>query len=273
VPSTFEASKGALAKKMASEKAHNDVYDVQNEIEDARAGGMTLKEAAEKYNLTLTTFKGLSADGKDIDGKEPANLPEDKNLLKSVFENGQGDQIPPVDGSDGGYYWVAIDNVTPAKLQPLKDVRQKVIDLWKTEMRKTKLQELAQDLATRGDKGETIDKLAASVDRAPLVVSGIKRDSQNDTFSRLAVSRLFALPQGGFTSAPVGFGDSMLVMQVKSIDDPKFDPKSKDYTETQTSLEAGLSNDMLVSLVAGNENALGTKINTKLLDSLASENQ
>lgn len=273
VPSTFDSAKAELAKKMASEKAHDEVYDVQNEIEDARAGGMTLKEAAEKNNLPLTTFKGVTAAGKDIDGKEPANLPGYAELMKTVFGNGQGDQIPPSDNNAGGYYWVSVDNITPAKLQPLEEVRQKVVDLWKAETRKSKLQEMAQDLATRGDKGETMDKLAASVGRAALVSPDIKRASQSDTFSRLAVSRLFALPKGGFTSGPVGFGDSMLVMQVKSIDDPAVDPKSKEFTETQTALGEALSNDMLVSLVSGYEQNLGTKLNTELLTRLATENQ
>lgn len=273
VPSTFESAKAELAKKMANEKAHDQVYDVQNNIEDARAGGMSLKEAAAKYDLPITTFKGLTVVGKDLDGKEPANLPDYKDLMKTVFENGQGDQIPPADSDKGGYYWVSVDNVRPAKLQPLKDVRQKVIDLWKVEMRKTKLQEMAQDLAERGSKGESIDKLAASVGRAALDMPGIKRASQSDTFSRLSVSRLFALPKGGFTSGPVGFGDSMLVMQVKAINDPKVDPKSKEFTDTQSELESALSNDMLVSLVGGWERELGTELNTELLTRLLSENQ
>jgi peptidyl-prolyl cis-trans isomerase D len=258
---------------MASEKAHDEIYDVQNNIEDARAGGMNLKEAAEKYDVPITTFKGVTEAGRDLDGNEPANLPDYKDLMKTVFENGQGDQIPPSDSDKGGYYWVSVDKVTPAKLQPLKDVRQKVIDLWKTETRKAKLQEMALDLASRGDKGESIDKLAASIGRAALDMPGIKRASQSDTFSRLSVSRLFALPKGGFTSGPVGFGDSMLVMQVKSINDPKIDPKSKEFTDTQSQLQAALSNDMLVSLVGGWERELGTKLNTELLNRLLTENQ
>ena len=273
VTSTFDSVKAELAKKMASEKAHDEVYDVQNDIEDARAGGMTLKEAAEKNGLPLTTFKGVTEAGKDLDGTTPNDLSSYKDIMKSVFENGQGDQIPPADTEDGGYYWVAIDNVTPAKLQPLKEVHKKVVDLWKTEMRKAKLQEMAQDLVTRGEKGETINQLAASIGRAAMVSPEINRSSQNDTFSRLAVTRLFALPEGGFTSGPVGFGDSMLVMQVKSIDKPKIDPTSKTFTQTQDSIKAAMSSDMLVSLVAGYEHELGTTLNTQLLARLTDETQ
>lgn len=268
VPSTFEDVKEKLRATLASEKAHSDVYDVQNEIEDARAGGMSLQEATAKYHLKLTTFKGISAVGKTLDGKVPDNLPQYKDLLKIVFENGQGDQIPPGDTGTSGYYWVAIDNVTPATLQPLADVQDKVVALWKNEERKSKLQEMAQNLTERGNKGESIDKLAASIGRSALTSPSIKRASQNETFSRLAVSRLFALPKGGFTDGPVGFGDSMIVMQVKSIDVPKIDIESDDYKSTQEALTEALSNDILVTMVLGYESKLGTKVNTKLLDQL-----
>lgn len=271
VPSTFEGAKEKLRAMLASEKAHDDVYDVQNEIEDARAGGMSLEEAASKFNLKLATFKGISAVGKTLDGKVPDNLPSYKDLLQTVFENSQGDQIPPSDTGAGGYFWVSVDNVTPAALQPLTEVHDKVLALWKSEERKTKLQNMALDLAERGNKGETINELAASVGRAALTSPSIKRAAQSDTFSRLAVSRLFALPKGGFTDGPVGFGDSMIVMQVKSIDVPKIDTASDEYKSTQKALADALSNDMLVTMVLGFQNELGTKVNTKLLTRLTAD--
>ncbi len=271
IPSTFASAKDKLRATLASEKAHNDVYDVQNEIEDARAGGMSLKEAATKYHLKLTTFKGISVVGKTLDGKVPDNLPPYKDLLKTVFENGQGDQIAPSDSGAGGYYWVAINGVTPAALQPLSEVHDKVVTLWKNEDRKTKLQEMAQSLADRGNKGESIDKLAASIGRSALTSPSIKRASQNETFSRLAVSRLFAVPKGGFTDGPVGFGDSMIVMQVKSVDVPKINTASDEYKSTQKTLTDALTNDMLVTMVLGYEDKLGTTVNTKLLNRLTTD--
>lgn len=267
-PSTFEGVKDKLRAMLASDAARSEVYNVQNNIEDARAGGAALEDIASKNGLKVVKFSGVTAEGLDLQNKKPDGLPEYKDLLEVVFKSEQGEQIPPGDTGVGGYYWVRVDNVKPSALKPLKDVRADVVKLWKSEMRKAKLEELAQKLVERGNKGETIEKIASSLGRTALVSPDIKRGSQSDTFSRLAVTRLFALPQGKFSYGPVGFGDSLLVMQVKEIDDPKPDASSEDYKTARANLTDGLQTDLLVTLVGGFEKELGTKVNTKLLDRL-----
>ncbi|MDO8289277.1 MAG: SurA N-terminal domain-containing protein [Parvibaculum sp.] len=268
-PSTFENSKDKLKQMIASEKAHNDIYDVQNAIEDARAGGATLQDAAEKNNLKVTKFTGISAAGLNLEGDRPAGLPPYKDLLKSVYENQLGDQIPPGDTGEGGYYWVQIDNVTAPKLKPFADVKAEVVKLWTDETRKAKLAELAQSYVERGNKGETIDALATAAGRSALISPLIERSGQSETFSRLAVTRVFAVPQGGFTFGPVGFGDSMLVMQVTRIDLPEPDKTTDEYEAMDKTLTDALTTDLLTTMVAGYERTLGTEINTQLLNNLA----
>ncbi|MGV8996242.1 MAG: SurA N-terminal domain-containing protein [Parvibaculaceae bacterium] len=268
--STFEGSKARLKQMMADEKAHNDIYDVQNAIEDERAGGMALDEVAQKNNLKALKFKGITAAGADLSGSKPLDLPAYKDLLKSVYENQAGDLVPPGDTGEGGYYWVQIDNVTQPKLKPLADVKADVVKLWTDETRKAKQAELAQSLVDRGTKGESIDKLAASAGgRAVLLSPVIERSGQSETFSRLAVTRIFALPKGGFTFGPAGFGDSMLVMQVESIFAPEHDATSDAYKAVDKGLTDALTNDMLTTMVAAYERQLGTEINVQLLNKLA----
>lgn len=268
VPSTFESAKGKLRVLMASEQAHNDVYDIQNAIEDARAGGATLEDVAAKNHLSLTKFKGLTAAGLDLKGNKPEGLPEYKDLMQQVYSNEIGDQIPPGDTGRGGYFWVSVDNVTPAKQKPFVDVRADVEKLWKDETRKAKLAELAGSLAERGNKGETIEKIASSIGRSALTSPEIKRSSENETFSRLAVTRLFAQPEGGFVSGPVGFGDSMIVMEVTDISAPAPDVTSKDYTDLKQTLQGALATDQLLTVITGFEKSLGTEVNTQLLNKM-----
>lgn len=268
VPSTFEGVKDKLRTILASDAARSEVYDVQNNIEDARAGGSALEDIASKNGLKMTKFSGVTAEGLDLNNKKPDGLPDYKDLITTVFASSQGDQVPPGDTGLGGYYWVRVDDVTPSALKPLKDVRAEVVDLWKTETRKAKLEELAQSLVDRGNKGEAISKMAASLGRTALTSPDIKRSSQSDTFSRLAVTRLFAQAQGKYAYGPVGFGQSLLVMQVKQINDPKPDVASEEYKTAQANLTEGLQTDLLVSLVTGYEKKLGTKLNTRLLDQL-----
>jgi peptidyl-prolyl cis-trans isomerase D len=271
-PSTFEGVKDDLRQKMTRETAQDQVYDVQNDIEDARAGGATMEEIAAKNHLSILKFSDLTAKGTNLDGEKPDTLPDYKDLMKTVFESSEGDLIPPGDTGEGGYYWVRVDKVTPSALKPLDTVRKDVVHLWKEETRKAKLKELAQSLADRGNKGESLEKIAASINRAALTSPNLQRSSQSDTFSRLAVTRLFALPKGGFTSGPVGYGDSLILMEATSIDQPAPDPTSKAYQTIQTSLDGAIKGDLLVAMIAGFEKKLGTKVNTKLIDRMMSDN-
>ncbi len=270
LPSTYEGSKDKLRLMIADEKAHEDIYNVQSAIEDARAGGVSLDEAATKNNLKVQKFTGISAAGLDLQGNKPAGLPAYKDLLKSVYENQAGDQVPPGDTGEGGYYWVQIDNVNAPKLKPLKDIKADVVKLWTDETRKAKLSDMALALTERGTKGESIDKLAESAGgRAVLLSPAIERASQNETFSRLAVTRIFALPKGGFAFGPAGFGDSMLVMQVSDVVTPAPDTSSDEYKAMDKGLTDSLAADMLTTTVAAYERQLGTEINVALLNKLA----
>ncbi len=268
--STFEGVKDKLRAKMTEEQAHSQVYDVQNTIEDARAGGATLEDIAAKNNLKILKFSGLTVKGLTLDAKKPDGLPDYKDLIETVFKSEPGDQIPPGDTGDGGYYWVRVDGVQPQKLQPLDKVRDQVVKLWKEEKRKADLDVLAQKIVERGNKGESFTKMAGELDRTVLVSPEIKRDSQSDAFSRVAVARLFASPKGGFSYGPVGFGQSLIVMQVKAINDPKPDPQSADYKKLHDDLLDSLQTDMITTTVAGLEKSLGVKLNIELIQNATS---
>ena len=159
-----------------------------------------------------------------------------------------------------------------SEVKPLAEVRADVIKLWKTEKRKADLDALGLTLVERGNKGESFDKLASSVGRTPLTSPDMKRFSESDTFSRIAVTRVFAAPQGGFAYGPVGLGDSLLVMQVKSISDPKPDRQSADYKKIADDIRDALQTDMITTYIAGLEKKLGVDVNTTLLDRTLSSN-
>lgn len=264
-PSTFESAKEKLRTALLSEKANDEIYDIQNNIEDSRAGGTTLEEIADKNGLKLVMFEGVTAKGTTVDGKKVEDLPDYRDLLASVYQNEPGDQIPPSDNGQGGYFWLRVDSVTPATLQPLETVRKDVVALWKSEERKNKLDQLAQSLVERGNKGESIEAIAASLNRSALSVPDIARNSQNDTFSRLAVTRIFAAPKDGFSYGPVGLGESLVLSQVAAVNKPAFDTNSTSISVLKTNLTDSIGADFITSFVSGYQNKVGVEVNTQLL--------
>lgn len=266
-PSSFDEVKEDLRASLELEMARDQIYDIQNAIEDARAGGESLADIAKRYDLELRRISGVTQDGKTRDG-QPVDLPDLPDLLQTVYENQAGDQVPPLDSGKDGYYWVQIDSVTAAEVRPLEDVRGELIGIWKEKKRSAELEALAQKLAERGNKGESFDTIAGDYGRSVLTTPGIQRYAESDTFSRTAVSKLFATPQDGFTYGPVGLGDSLLLMQVKEIREPAVDSASEKYRTAQDNIRDSLQADMIQTILVGYQQELGVEVNNTLLQQL-----
>ncbi|MDX5367628.1 MAG: SurA N-terminal domain-containing protein [Alphaproteobacteria bacterium] len=268
-PSTFEDVREQLLASLKIELAREQIYDTQNAIEDARAGGETLASISERFGLQVRNFAGVTANGQTREG-EAVDLPDLPGLLDAVFDNMEGDQIPPLDTGKEGYYWIEINTVTPSARKPLDDVRDEIVKVWNDQQRAAALEDIAQKLADRGNAGEDFDKIAGELNRSVLTMPGIQRYAQSDTFSRTAVARMFATPEGSFTWAPVGVGDSLILMQVRSVRTPEAEKESDSYEKARTDVADSIGADMLQTFVVGYQNQAGVKVNQGLVQRLTS---
>ena len=268
-PSTFEGVREQLLATLKLELAREQIYDTQNSIEDARAGGEPLEAISERFGIEVRNFSGVTSRGQTRDGKT-VELPDLPGLLEAVFENMEGDQIPPLDTGKEGYYWIEINAVTPAARKPLDDVRAEIVNVWTDQQRAAALEELAQKLADRGNAGESFDKIASELNRSVLTMPGIQRYAQSDTFSRTAVTKMFAAPEGAFTWGPVGIGDSLILMQVRSVRAPDAEVGSASYEKARADVADSIGADMLQTFVVGYQNEAGVSVNQGLLQRLTS---
>ena len=83
-----------LAIRAARESA-GDLYD---KVEDERAGGATLEEAAAKLKLPYRTIDAIAADLKTPDGKLVEDIDNGNAVVKEAFESDVGIENSPVRG-------------------------------------------------------------------------------------------------------------------------------------------------------------------------------
>jgi peptidyl-prolyl cis-trans isomerase D len=269
VTQTFDQVKDKLKGVIAEERARSQVFDVQSSIEDQRAGGASLEEIAEKNNLKIVKFSGVTAKGTSLDGKPVAELPAYPKLLENVFASDLGDQVPPGDSGTGGYYWIRVDNVKASAMRPLAEVRTEAIAFWKEDQRREKLVVLANSLAERGDKGESIAALAAVAQGKVETAEDLRRFTGTDAISRNAVASIFARPKGGFAVGPAGQGDAIVLMQVREVENLPIDPSLEPYKQLESQLQQSYEDDILNTLASGLQAKHGVKINEAALQKLA----
>ena len=268
ISKSYEDTRAELLQALKDEKARDEVFDVQNSIEDARAGGTSLEEVAQKFNLHLIEIDKVTDQGLDTAGVRPADLPDIPGLLELAFASDVGLEIDPGETEEGGYYWLHVDEVVPAELKPLDEVRDEVIALWKREKRKLEMEKLAASLVDRANAGENFDATAATYGRAVLTAPALNRQASNETFSRVAVAALFAVPEGKFAYGPVGFGDGLILMQVKKVLTPSAAANPGAVAELATNISQTLQGDLVTSMVAGVQEKVGVEINSRLVSAM-----
>ena len=267
----FEASREQVRAELIAMRSSDEIFALYDAMEDARAGGQSLEDAANALNLPVERFEMLGQDGTDSDGNTPAVLETYPDLLATVFETGAGTEAPPGDGPEGGFYWVRVDKVEPARDRPLTEIRDEVVSLWRAQERSTQLQVKAADLAKAGNTGTPIGDLAAQVEAEPRTSPMMGRNYRDEVFSRIAVSNLFGVDKGKFAQGPVGFGDGMVVMQLEDVVVPE--PTADD--ERMASLKNDVSETMKADTVASLVNSLqantSIEVNEPLLQRLTSD--
>jgi hypothetical protein len=128
-----------------------------------------------------------------------------------------GEETPMIEMDDGTYVWLRLTSITPSEVPPLADIRKTVSEQWDVAERTKLLEAMAEHMVKQGNETGSFKSVAASFKREPLVSEPMTRQVSNDTFSDEAVKQLFAVPNGKFAWANVGFGGEILVMQVEDV--------------------------------------------------------
>ena len=115
----------AIRKDLAVQAARDKAHDLYDQVEDERAGGATLEEAAAKLKLPYRVIDAISADLKAPDGKLVEDIDNGAAVLKEAFESDVGVENSAVRGS--GESWVFFDvlDITPARDRTLDEVRKR----------------------------------------------------------------------------------------------------------------------------------------------------
>ena len=261
----FEAVEDELRQRIIYDRALEDMLAFTETVEDELAGGETLENIGQRFDLDVIKIDNVANNGKTIDNKQPAILARYENLTTLLFESAIGEDTPMQEMEDGTFIWVRLNEITPTLVPPLKDVRDAVIAEWKVDERSKLLQAMATHMVKVGNETGSFKAAAEGFKRKPLVSEPMTRQISNDTFSEDAVTRLFAVEKDKFAWASVGFGGEIIVMQVADIIDAEIsDSAAREiiFEGEQRKYHADLTNQFVQSL----QEALGINVNQRNLE-------
>jgi len=239
-----------IRKQLALGEASRILLDVHDSYEDARAGGATLQEAADKLKLKVVTIDAIDRAGQRPDGTVVNDLPESAQLIRAVVDAETGIENEGLTTADNGYVFYEVNGVTPAHDRTLDEVRKKVVADWTAEETTKRLQAKATELEKRLKDGTPLDTLASELKLEKQTKRGLKREADDADFGKAGAAVMFGVGEGGTGIIPSPTGDGEILFKVAEVFEPAGADASSVPEDAQKSFASGLSDDLLDELVA-----------------------
>jgi len=246
----YEAVAEQIRKDLALGEANRILLDVHDSYEDARAGGESMKEAADKLKLKLVTVEAIDRKALAPDGSIINTLPESAALLAAAFETEAGVENPAINIGSNGFVFFEVEGITPARERTLDEVRERVVADWKADETRTRLTAKAAEVEKRVKDGDSLDAAATELNLEKQTKRGLKRQADDADFGQEGVAAVFAIAEGQTGLAPAPTDDAQIVFKVTEVFEPAGADGSALPDQTKASFSSGLADDLLDQLVS-----------------------
>jgi peptidyl-prolyl cis-trans isomerase D len=263
----LEQVAGELKQELATARAKSEIFDVYNKIEDARAEGKSLEEAAANLKLEARTVE-VDRSGRDPAGT-PVKLPDAQRLLAGAFTTDIGVERDPLQFQDG-YIWYEVTGISPSRERSLDEVKDQVEARWRDQEVATRLDAKATAILEKLKAGETLVQ-AAAADRLKVeTLTGLKRGEASGPLSAAGVDAIFRTAKDAAGKTEGAQPPDEVVFRVTDIAVPSLDMASEDAKRALETLNRGLSEDILAEYIAWLESDIGVTINQSALNQVVS---
>lgn len=253
-----------IREALAEQAAIADLTAVHDQFEDLRAGGSTLKEAADQLQLQTVTVTDIDRRGLDSRETEVAGIPERDKLLADVFGTEIGVEALPVTMGSNGFIWFDVTDIKAERERELAEVREKAIADWTAEQQRIALGAKAESLRKRIADGGNLEEVAAELALAVESKAGITRRTEDAVLGATAITAAFSGPQGTVATASGADPSTQILLTVTAVRDQPTGgvPLNEDEQIAQVANSAG--DDILDQMVGQLQSEYGVTINQAL---------
>ncbi|WP_135466035.1 peptidylprolyl isomerase [Crenalkalicoccus roseus] len=266
---TLDEVRGALRDELAHERAADLAFERANRVEDALAGGATLEEVANRFNLGFARVR-TDAAGLDPEGRRVA-LPVIEEarepLLHTIFATEPG-AMPRLQETEAGFVGVQILEVVPPALRPFEAVEAEVREAWARDARRRAQEEAAAALLAAVRDGRPLGAAAQEAGLGWREVGGLRRDPRQAAgVPPELLGPLFELPlhQATMVETPEGF----VVAQVTEIIPADPDAAPEALGRLRAEVGQTLARDLEVQFLAALRERADVRVNPRLVEQLA----
>jgi peptidyl-prolyl cis-trans isomerase D len=252
-----------VRKDIAAERAKAEVRSIHDKIEDERAGGSTLEEAAEKLKLPSVTYE-VDFSGREQTGKPLANLGRLGPVVKAAFNSDVNVDNEPVE-ADGGYIWYSVAGITPSHDRKLEEVKSEVETRWREDEIATRLKAKAADLLDKLKSGNDLEGVAKANDLTVEKADKIRRGKPSGNISASMANSIFHTAKDAYGSSEGDKPSAWIVFRVTDVTTPKLEANSTYEKSISDVVRSRTADDVFGEYLAWLEDELGTSVNRAAL--------
>lgn len=214
---TLEDARDEIVEELRGQEARGAIARRVEAFEAARREGKSVEDAVRQVGARLAPIPAVTREGRNREGQQ-TRVP--LKILESMWSLTKGRANEPAALGDGDYFVVRVDDVTPAAMPALEDVRERLTAAWIGRENIRLLSARSDAVAARLRAGEDIAAVAASVGATVSRGAGLKQDQE--TVTRLGqgvMAGLFSGPAGTVFSQPQSQG-SLAIGRVDRVAAP-----------------------------------------------------
>lgn len=246
-----------IKQDIARDRAKKTVQVLHDKIEDQRASGKALADAAKSAGLETRTIEAIDQQGNDRNGMPVPGLVAGPDLLRAVFASDIGVDNETIATRDNGYVWFEVAQVDPSRQLSFDEVKDRVAAAWKADETEKRLAQKATDLVKQLRAGGELSKIAAEQKLEVKHDSGVRR-SGAEGLDPQAIVAIFNEPDKGAGSASSPAG--RIVFQILDTSVPNFNADSDSNRQMANQLKQALADDLLTQYIQRLEKDYGVKI-------------
>ena len=160
----FEDVKQQIADDLALREAADNILDYYNELEDTRASGISLEEAAQRIGLEVEIFESIDSRGNDASGERIESFPSERDLLTQAFTAEVGDQTSPIEYEEIGYIWYEVLEITESRDSTFEESKEQLTEDWHVTNDQERVDAKIEEFEERLKAGEEMSVLAEELD-------------------------------------------------------------------------------------------------------------
>lgn len=259
VQTSYESVAQDIKKEIATERARDQVAKLRDKMEDERAGGASVVEAAKKLGLTATTIDAVDRSGHQPNG-QPANIPPGLDVVAQAFNSDVGVDNDSI-AYRGGYVWYDVLGITPPRDRTLDEVKSQVEAQWREDQIASRLRDKATQIVQKLGSGGTLADQATGIGVKVETATGLKRSSTVPGLPPGLIAAVFRTAKGAAAQANGQTDTERFVFRVTDTKMPPADLSSDSAKKLKESLQRALTDEQLGQYVTRLEKNIGTSIN------------